>query len=199
MRIASSLADTLPVEPWEVAGTSAGLLSVVLTIRLSPWCWPTGILSVAAYAVLFFRIRLYADAALQLFFVATSLYGWYAWRYGGVGSQPLRVRALSMRARLTIVAVLLPASALVAGALSRWTDASLPWWDVPTTLLSVTAQLLLMRKVLENWLCWIAVDLLSIGLYLAKGVYLTAGLYGVFLVLAVLGFREWRSAWRTQP
>src|SRR5688500_6845021 len=158
MRIASSLADTLPVEPWAVVGTAAGLLSVVLTVRQSLWCWPTGILSVAAYAVLFFRIRLYADAALQVFFAATSLYGWYAWRYGGLRSQPLRVRALSKRARLAIAAFLLPASALVAGALALWTDASLPWWDAPTTLLSVTAQLLLMRKVVENWICWIAVD-----------------------------------------
>src|SRR5688500_16055727 len=146
MRIASSLADTLPVEPWAVVGTAAGLVSVVLTIRQSLWCWPTGILSVAAYAVLFFRIRLYADAALQLFFIGTSLYGWYAWRYGGLRWQPLRVRALSPRARVAIAAVLLPATAVVAGALSRWTDASFPWWDTPTTLLSVTAQLLLMRK-----------------------------------------------------
>jgi nicotinamide mononucleotide transporter len=97
-----------------------------------------------------------------------------------------------------VAALLAPSTVIVALALGTWTDASLPWWDTLTTVLSIAAQLLLMRKVLENWVCWIAVDVLSIGLYVAKGVYLTAGLYGVFLVLAVLGWRAWRAAWRAQ-
>jgi nicotinamide mononucleotide transporter len=186
------------VDPFELIGTLAGLASVVLTIRQSLWCWPTGIVSVAAYGVLFCRIRLYADAALQVFYIGTSLYGWYAWRFGGARRQELRVRVLAARDRLAVAALLAPATVIVALALGTWTDASLPWWDTLTTVLSIAAQLLLMRKVLENWVCWIAVDVLSIGLYLAKGVYLTAGLYGVFLVLAVLGWRAWRSAWRAQ-
>jgi nicotinamide mononucleotide transporter len=181
------------MDAFEIVGTLLGLLSVWLTIRQSLWCWPTGIVSVSAYAVLFFRIRLYADAGLQIFFVATSLYGWYAWRFGGEDRRGLRVRVLSPAQRAGLAGVLAPAVALVAWALAAWTDASLPWWDTLAALLSIAAQLLLMRKILENWLCWIAVDVLSIALYLVKGVYLTAGLYAIFLMLAVMGLREWTA------
>ena len=177
---------------FEVVGTVAGVLSVLLTVRQSLWCWPVGIVSVAAYAVLFFQIRLYADAALQVFYVATGFYGWYAWRYGGAGRSELPVRTLSGRQRLALALLLTPVVVVVTAALRTWTDASLPFWDTLASSLSVAAQLLLMRKVLENWLLWIVVDLMSIGIYVAKGVYLTSALYAVYLLLAILGWRAWR-------
>jgi nicotinamide mononucleotide transporter len=87
---------------------------------------------------------------------------------------------------------------LVTAALRTWTDASLPFWDTLASSLSVAAQLLLMRKILENWLLWIVVDVISVGIYVAKGVYLTSALYAAYLLLAVLGWRAWRRP-RAQP
>jgi nicotinamide mononucleotide transporter len=182
----------------EVVGTVAGVLSVLLTVRRNLWCWPVGIVSVGVYAVLFFQIRLYADAALQVFYVGTGFYGWYAWRYGGAGRSELPVRMLSGRERLALALLLAPVIVLVTAALRTWTDASLPFWDTLASSLSVAAQLLLMRKILENWILWIVVDVLSVGIYVAKGVYLTSALYAVYLLLAVLGWRAWRRP-RVQP
>jgi len=104
------------------------------------------------------------------------------------------VRTLSGRERLGLALLLTPVVVLVTAALRTWTDASLPFWDTLASSLSVAAQLLLMRKVLENWLLWIVVDAMSIGIYVAKGVYLTSALYAVYLLLAILGWRAWRRA-----
>ena len=180
---------------FEVVGTAAGVLSVILTVRQRLWCWPVGIVSVAAYAVLFFQIRLYADAALQVFYVGTGFYGWYAWRYGGAGRSELPVRTLSGRERLALALLLTPVIVLVTAALRTWTDASLPFWDTLASSLSVAAQLLLMRKILENWLLWIAADIVYVPMFIYKELYVTAALYAVFLILAVMGYIGWRRSW----
>jgi nicotinamide mononucleotide transporter len=182
------------VSVYEVVGFAFGLLSVVLTIRESLWCWPAGIVSVVAFGLLFYEIRLYADMALQGFYVVTGFLGWWSWRFGGERRTELRIGVLSARARAGagLLAVLLPAVWAMRWYLVTYTDASLPGWDSLASTLSVFAQVLLMRKVFESWILWIAVDVLSVGIYLAKGVYLTAILYVVFLVLAILGLREWR-------
>jgi len=177
---------------YEVVGTLFGLWSVILTVRQHIGCWPAGIVSVSAYAVLFYQVRLYADMALQVFFIGTSLYGWYAWKRGGVGRTALPIRTLTWRGRFLWIVVLTPVIWAASTALRRYTDASLPVWDTTASTLSVAAQLLLMRKIFENWVLWIAVDVLSIGIYVVKEVFLTAGLYAVFFGLATAGFFAWR-------
>ena len=82
--------------------------------------------------------------------------------------------------------------------MARHTDAALPYWDAGTTCFSLVAQTLLARKYLENWLVWIGVDVVSIGVYAAKGLYVTTGLYAVFLGMAVWGFLAWRRAYSVQ-
>jgi nicotinamide mononucleotide transporter len=181
------------VSAYEVIGFAFGLLCVILTIRESIWTWPAGIVSVVAFGLLFFRIRLYADMALQGFYVVTGFIGWWSWKFGGERGTELRIRALGHRARLLLLALLVPSVAAMRWYLVTFTDASLPFWDSLASTLSVFAQVLLMRKVFENWVLWITVDVLSVGIYVTKGVYLTAALYVVFLGLAVLGFRGWRA------
>ena len=82
-------------------------------------------------------------------------------------------------------------TAALGGAMARYTDAALPYWDAATTVLSLVAQYLLARKVLENWEFWIVVDVIAVGVYLTKELYLTSGLYAVFLILAVIGLITW--------
>lgn len=175
--------------PLEILGTVTGLASVILTIRRSVWLWPIGLVSVAAYAVLFFQIKLYADAGLQIFYVVTSLQGWYWWRKGDQDDD-LPISWLTATQRWISAAVTVAAVAVSGWAFARYTDAHLPFWDALASGGSVTAQILMMRKKIENWHLWLFVDVL----YVYKKVYLTAGLYAVFLVLAWLGLQAWRKA-----
>lgn len=172
----------------EILAASFGLASVALTVRASVWCWPVGLVSVLAYAALFVEIKLYADASLQLFYVVTGIYGWWHW-----GSAQRPISELSVRQRYATGGVVLVSAAAAGSLFAAFTDASVPYLDSLVAGLSITAQLLLMRKKRETWAYWIAVDVLSIGLYLYKGIYLTTGLYGIFLVMAVQGQRAWST------
>jgi nicotinamide mononucleotide transporter len=178
----------------EVVAVAITLVSVWLTVRQNIWCWPTGIVSVALYALVFREAKLYADMGLQAVYAALSVYGWWEWLHGGAGGTRLSVSRGSKKTHLAAAA----AGALFAAGLglllARTTDASLPFADSALTSFSLVAQWLMTRKLLENWLVWIAVDVLYVGLFCYKSLYLTAGLYAVFLGLAVVGFREWRRS-----
>lgn len=177
---------------YEAIGVLFGLISVYLTVRERIWCWPTGMVSVLAFAVLFYDIKLYADMLLQIFFLVTSAQGWYDWRYGGAARTELPITRLTRPQIGALGLGLMLAVVGVGWLFASYTDAHLPFWDAAASGTSVLAQLLLMRKKLESWYLWIAVDLLSIGIYGYKQVYLTAGLYVVFLALSVGGLLAWR-------
>jgi nicotinamide mononucleotide transporter len=177
----------------EWTGSIAGLFCVILTVRRHILCWPVGLLSVVAFGILFFRVKLYADMGLQIFYVGTGLYGWWAWLYAGPDGNPLPMSRLAIPFRVLLPPLIVAMALAVGFFLDRYTDAALPYWDSLATVLSLAAQILLMRKIWETWLLWIAVDILSIGIYLAKNLPVTAILYGIFLVLAITGAIAW---WR---
>lgn len=177
----------------EIVASILGLLSVWLTVKQNIWCWPTGLLMVILYLIIFWEVKLYADMALQGIYIVFQIYGWYEWLYGGRDRTELKVSRLKKNQAyfLTFIAIL---SIIIIGyCLENYTDASLPYWDATTTVLSLVAQWLLTKKILENWLIWIAVDVLSIGIYIYKSLYLTAGLYTVFLILATSGYLVWKK------
>jgi nicotinamide mononucleotide transporter len=168
-----------------------------LTVRENVWCWPTGLVNVGLYVIVFAEAKLYADMGLQVVYVALCLYGWYAWLHGGKDHGALRVTRAPLRT-LAALAVAAVAFAAVLGTLLRTlTDAALPYWDASTASFSLAAQWLQTRKWIENWAVWIAVDTVYVGMYVVKGLYPTAGLYAVFLVLAVAGHVAWRASLRT--
>jgi nicotinamide mononucleotide transporter len=188
------------VNTWEIIGATLGLISVWLTVRQNIWCWPTGLVMVALYAVVFFQAKLYADAGLQFVYIGLQIYGWYEWLYGGKDRGQLDVARITLRLGLVLGVVAVVATALMGYGLATRTDAALPYWDSTATVLSLVAQWMLARKLIESWFVWIAVDLLSIGIYMAKGLYPTTVLYAAFLVLAALGWIEWRKTLRSlQP
>ena len=189
--IAAGTAALALVSPWtEALGASTGAVCVWLAAVSDPWTWPIGIANNLLYLVVFWRSRLYADALLQLVYVGISIYGIWRWRGGGGG----RVRPVGRgsRGELTIVAC-----AIAVAAVALWrllaavTDSDVPAWDGLTTAMSLGAQWLMSRRVLENWWLWIAVDLVYVPLYLYKGLLVTAGLYALFLALCGLGLRDW--------
>ncbi|MEQ8819305.1 MAG: nicotinamide riboside transporter PnuC [Sumerlaeia bacterium] len=178
----------------ETAATIFGLLCVWLTIRQNIWCWPTGLAMVVLYVYIFWNAKLYSDMGLQVIYIGLQIYGWWFWLHGGRdrGRAPVRIIPAAWMAGW--IGTGLVGMVLLGTVMSRTTDASLPYWDAATTVLSLIAQWLMGRKVLQSWLFWIAVDVLAIGIYLVKGLHQTSVLYAVFLVMATLGFFAWRRA-----
>ena len=188
--------DSIPLlgfatTPLELISFVLAVITVVLNIRQTHWAWLFAILSSATYGVVFFGARLYGDTALQLVFIAVSVWGWYQWLYGGARHEGLVVTRLGLAARWYAIGAWLVGFALIALFLRTWTNTDVPHIDGFLTAGSLVGQLLLSRKNVENWHVWIAVDVLYVGLYVYKGLMLTAILYAVFIVLAWIGLRTW--------
>lgn len=180
----------------ELLGVLTGLAGVGLTVRQSVWNWPIGIVSSLAFFEVFREARLYADMLLQLVYVGMSLYGWYHWLHPDDRAVALPVTRARPRELAVLALLAVAATAVWGGFLAGYTDASLPFWDAGTVATSLAAQWLLTQKRVENWMVWIATDIVLIGVYEAKDLHLTAALYAVFTVLAALGLRTW---WRDLP
>lgn len=189
----------IPPTTVEYVAAALGVLCVWWTGRESLWCWPVGIASAALYAWVFGGARLYSDAILQGIFVALQAWGWWEWTHGGRDREPLPVRRARPREAAAFAAIGVAASAGLGIWMATRTDASFPHLDATLTILSLLAQTWLAKKVLESWWIWIVVDVASIPLYVAKDLVVTAGLYAVFLVLAVLGERAWRRTLAAAP
>ena len=177
----------------EVIAAAFGVISVYLSTRQNIWSWPTAIVNVALYTVVFYQGRLYGQMGLQPIYLALSVYGWYQWLHGGERHTELRVSRASPRL-LGALAALNLVLWLVLAAVLRQTDAALPWLDALLTTTSLVAQWMMTRKILQNWLIWIAVDVVYVPMFVSQGLYATAVLYAAFLVLAVMGYVEWRRS-----
>ena len=182
---------------WIAAGF--GRACVALTIYQSVWCWPTGLVQVALYVWVFFQAKLYSDVILHVIYVGLGIYGWYHWVRGRPREgERVPISRLSPAAAGVWFTFAASATMLWGLAMSLLTDAALPFWDAAIAVFSLVAQYLLARKVLENWLVWIAVDVVAIGVYFAKGLYVTTGLYLVFLGMAAAGWLAWQKSFKAQ-
>jgi len=172
------------------------LANIYLAARQNIWCWPVGVVGVSLYLYIFFIAKLYSDTLLQVFFLVMQFYGWYHWVRGGVDHS----KSLAAVTRLTLREWTWTAAGAAAGTaalgtlMRRYTDAALPYPDAFVATVSVIAQFMMTRKVLDNWTLWIVVNIVSIGVYTAKALYPTVGLYIVNLVICVQGYREWRAS-----
>lgn len=152
-------------------------------------------MNVGLYTVVFFRERLYADMGLQVVYFLLSLYGWYEWKFGGANKSTLRVSRLSPSKWLILISVHLVAWLILGWVLASRTNAAIPWLDSFLTTGSLVAQWMMTRKLLENWAVWFALDLIYVPMFISRGLYATAGLYAVFLVLAAKGWRDWKRSY----
>jgi nicotinamide mononucleotide transporter len=182
-----------PVSWAEVVAFVLSLAMVACNIRVNATGWPLAIAASLLYFVLFWSHRLYGEAGLQIFFASVAAWGWWQWLRGHMGDgSALRVRSLSRRGRLVLLVAVLLAWPLLGAFLRRFTDTDVPWWDALPTAGSVAGQWLLGRKYVENWPVWLAVNLVSTGLFAYKGLWLTVLLYALFAALSLVGWRVWR-------
>lgn len=178
----------------EVAGFVTGALCVWLVVRQQVWNFPVGIANNVFFIVLFVQAGLYADAGLQVVYIGLGVLGWYWWLRGGPARGELAVRRTPRAAWPLLALGCVAAAAVLTWVLTTWTDSTVAVADASTTAMSLTAQLMLNRKWIGSWGVWISVDVLYVGLYAYKGLYLTAVLYLLFIALCVQGWREWRRS-----
>lgn len=187
------------MSPIEAIAALLVLVNVALVARRSLWNYPIGLVAVTLYGVIFFRTRLYSDALLQIFFFIVQLYGWANWSNNKGAAGTVTVERLSWPQRAGWAAGIVVATLGWGAAMHRFTDASYPWWDASVAMLSIAAQILMSRRAIENWVLWIAVDIVAIGLYSAKALWLTAAVYGVLLAISIWGLIDWRRAEHAAP
>jgi nicotinamide mononucleotide transporter len=179
---------------FENVAAAVGILSVFLSAREKVWSWPLALVNVSMYFVIFYQAKLYADMGLQVVYFALSLYGWYEWLYGGENRTVLHVSRATRPLLLRLAAIGLVGAIGLGTLLARFTDASLPFLDSALTTTSLLAQWMMTRKILENWIVWIAVDIVYVPMFIYKDLHSTAVQYGVFLGLAMMGFVQWRRS-----
>lgn len=182
----------------ELFGFITGVLNVWLVTRENIWSWPVGVLNAGFYIVVFARTGLYSDTGLQVVYLVLSFYGWWHWACGGPTRASVVVTRVSTRLVLWLAGLCLITWLVLATVTARIPGSALPRLDAALVSVSLMAQWMMTRKLLEHWLLWIAADVVYVPLFLNRGLRLTAALYAVFLVLAIIGFVQWkRSAHRT--
>ena len=179
----------------ELLAVAVGIVSVYFNTKQNVLGWPTSIINVTLYTVIFYRGHLYALAALQVFYFVISIYGWYEWVRGGKGDTPLKVTKTPAWLGLLLIGVAIAGTAVLTLVLKRYTTDPIPLRDALLSVVSLVAQWMMARKYLETWPIWIGVNLISVPTFLTQGNYLTAFLYTVFLGLAVSGHLQWRKSY----
>jgi len=183
--------------PWlELTGLISGLLCVWLLIRQNIWTFPIGLLYSVVSVLVFSQERLYADVLLNAYYVLMNGYGWYYWLYGGGQRTPgtLPVTFTPPRIRWALIVLVAAATLAMGWFLDTRTNADLPYWDSATTTMSFAAMWMTARKYIDNWVVWLVVDVIATGMYTYKGIDFYAVLYGVYLIMAVMGWRAWKRA-----
>ena len=187
----------------QIAGVLLGLLYLWLEYRADIRLWIVGLVMPLVHGALYFKAGLYADCSMQVYYVLAGLYGWAVWqgaRRRAAGNDtpeapkktPAAIVHTPLRQVPALVGIYLAAHAVLYLLLVRFTNSTVPFWDAGTTAASIVAMWMLSRKQVEQWLVWLAVDMVTVGLYFYKGIPLTAGLYALYSLLAIAGYLRWK-------
>ncbi|MCX6290968.1 MAG: nicotinamide riboside transporter PnuC [Bacteroidetes bacterium] len=181
------------VTVFEIVGFVAGIAGVWLTIKESIWNFPIGLINVTASLLLFYRSQLYSDTFQQAVYIVLLSYGWYHWSRGTKKKNDLSVSTSSVKLLMILLALAVTGSVAGGFLLGRYTNASYSYWDATGTSLSLIAQWMIARKKIENWILWMVVNMLYIGIYYFKHLNLYMVLYAIFLLMAVRGYYSWKK------
>lgn len=186
----------------EILGTIVGIIYLWLEYKANIYLWLVSIIMPAIYLYIFYVAGLYADFAINIYYLLIAIYGWMAWKYGFKlfsakreknGDEMLRISHVPKKLWIRLMAVYVILQLSITWVLIAYTNSDVPWLDSFTTSVSILAMWLLARKYLEQWLVWIVVDVVSAGLYLYKDLYYTSALYAVYAIIAIFGYYKWKS------
>ncbi len=171
----------------------SGLINVYLLTKETIWSWPFGVFNVVLYGFIFYHSKLYSDVILQTFFTILNIYGWYKWTTKTTENHVLKITRMNGR-QIWMTMLIIPIVFSAWGYfIGNTTDAAYPYADSFILISSLIAQYLIAIKKIENWILWILVDLVAITVYFLKNLYVTSALYGVYMMLCVMGFVEWKK------
>lgn len=186
----------------EIVAVALGLAYLILAMRQSLWCWYAAFASTAIFSWLFWDVSLVMESALNVYYLAMAIYGWWAWKGSASDRSEIRPELPIQRwglARHSVMLLAIGLMTMVSGyLLSQHTQAASPWLDSFTTWGAVLTTWMVTRKVLENWLYWLVVDTAAVFLYIDRGLYLTAVLMMLYVVLAAIGWFMWLAEYRNQ-
>ena len=183
----------------EVLGDVSGVVCVALVARQHVANWPIGLVNTVFWAWLFFRAKLYGDSSLQGWFFVLGCYGWWRWVAKDARGETIHVRRTCGREWLALAALVVPVTLGITLFLDRFTDSPVPLADASVLTLSLAATWGQAEKLVESWWIWITVDVISVPLYVSRGLYPTAAVYVLFGALCVVGLRAWRRELRGAP
>ncbi len=172
---------------------SLSIAYLLLAVKQSLWCWVAAFFSTLIYAIIFFDVSLLMDSVLNVYYLIMAVYGWYSWKYGGkLTNQELKVTSFGVVKNLKIIAALTFISTILGYIMANYTSADFAYIDSFTTVFAIFSTYMLAKKVLENWIYWIVIDVISIYIYIEKGLNLTSVLFAIYTALAFVAFLNWK-------
>ncbi len=186
------------MNPWEALAVVLGIAYLLLAMFEKISCWYAAFASSLIFLFLFWNVNLLMESALQVYYLAMAVYGWWHWQHGERDDGSLAISRWGMQQHLLAITGVLALSAVSGYLLGRYTSAAWPYLDSFTTWGALLTTWMVAQKILENWLYWIVVDSLAIFLYLDREMYLTAGLFAAYVVIVICGFITWTRHYRAQ-
>lgn len=185
---------------WEMLAVFLSVTYLLLAIKESLWCWPAAFVSTLIYSILFFDASLLMDSALNIFYLVMAIYGWYSWKYGNIKARDkdLEINSYGLAKNLKIIAILIIISLGLGYIMANYTSADFAYLDTFTTVFAVFSTYMLTKKVLENWIYWVVIDSVSIYIYINKGFYLTAILFALYTILAIVAYKKWENEYKNR-
>jgi len=180
----------------EWVSVAFGLIYVILAARENSWCWPAAFIGTATAVVLLWNVSLLMDSALNVYYLAMAVFGWWQWRRGGSNDSELSIQSWRASQHLMALAAITILTVVSGSLLSSYTQAAFPFVDSFTTWAAVITTWMVTQKILENWLYWVVIDAISVGLYLQKGLILYALLFLLYTIIAIAGFINWQRNFR---
>jgi nicotinamide mononucleotide transporter len=186
------------MSPLEIVAVVLGIAYLLLAMKESLWCWPAALASTSLFLILFWQVNLLMETALQVYYIAMAVYGWWHWRHGGTVDSVLPIRRWGLSQHVLAILAVTALTAVSGTILQSETEAALPYLDSFTTWGSILTTWMVTQKILENWLYWLVIDAASIILYLDRDLYLTAALFLAYLIIVIFGFIQWRKHYLSQ-
>ena len=183
----------------EIVGVAIGLIYLWLEYKASIYLWIASIVMPAIYLFVYYDAGLYADTALNIYYLVIAIYGWIAWKYNisfsskKTQKKELKISHVAPRQWIALILLYAVSQIVTSTLLINFTESDVPWLNGLTTALSIVGMWMLARKYIEQWIVWLVVDILSAGLYIYKGLYPTAALYLLYTVIAVFGYMKWKK------
>ena len=193
----SLLSTAQSMSPWEMTAVIFAIFYLLLAVKENILCWLFALMSTAIYTVLFWDVSLLMESALNVYYMAMAVFGWYQWTRGGHNGDgephALAVQSMSARQHALVIIAIVILSSVSGYLLGEHSSAAWPYVDSFTTWASVITTYLVTRKYLQNWLYWIVIDAVSVPLYIDRGLGLTALLFAAYIVIAAFGYLKWRN------